>query len=59
MGFYTSFMVSLLSFSQIGSILMIAVTTSLMLLFILRVVSLDLINAYPGGVVRVPQTRFV
>jgi len=56
MGFYTSFMVSLLEYSQIASILAVVVTTSLMLVFILRVVSLDLLNAFPGGIVRVPQT---
>ncbi len=49
-------MISLVEYSQYASIFAILFATSLMTFYILRIVNLDLLNAFPGGVVRVPQT---
>ena len=53
MGIFTSFMVSLVEYSQVAYISVILLFLTLMLGYILRLVSLDLLNGFPGGVVRV------
>ena len=53
MGLFTSFMVSMVEYSQVASISVILLILTLMLVYILRLVSLDLLNGFPGGVVRV------
>ena len=53
MGIFTSFMVSLVEYSQVAYISVILLLLTLMLGYILRLVSLDLLNEFPGGMVRV------
>ena len=53
MGLFTSFMVSMVEYSQVAYISVILLILTLMLVYILRLVSLDLLNGFPGGVVRV------
>ena len=53
MGLFTSFMVSMVEYSQVANISVILLILTLMLVYILRLVSLDLLNGFPGGVVRV------
>ena len=59
MGLFTSFMVSLAEISQVASISAILVLFSLMLGYILRLFSLDLLNGFPGGVVRVTGSNHI
>jgi len=49
---YTSILVNF----QYVSIFTIVASTLLMVLFTLRLLSMDILNAFPGGVVRVPQS---
>ena len=59
MGIFTSFMFSLTEFSQVASISIVLVLFTCMLAYILRLVSLDLLNGFPGGVVRVAGSNHV
>lgn len=48
-----SFMVSMVEYSHVACISVILLILILMLVYVLRLASLDLLNGFPGGVVRV------